>query len=482
MDDILPPSRALAQHTTMMEMPTEAAPDSTTRFGTSDTEPPEVTAATPATQLNLPTDGLGSVGNPPSWVDAYLGQRVPSVRVRFAEMPTFSRWPTSRRSWIGIALLATLLPAFAIFLTLSLLVPSSHTSTVPLISSPVAIADERFDDCALVREPFRMMVDVDASVPVVSSSSSRGIVVASALRNGEVLQQSVTWGSRRPTEQFREKGTGKVSALSFGIDPWKEHPLIDRDVRLAHPQLLEEMITLPNHPHRRIGFNKSGLALALGGRSRPVNVWELGEHFEPQKLTMRQFIHDEYQVILKDKMSRLHVGWFNSATAHGSQIQSLPIAGVDIGTPSLLHHQDRWLLAVAGKPSETQPYRIVLTQARAQQIPMSSHSFNPWQQGAVHDDSDQMAPRLEALGDSRVLLQWTEGTVGNRTTYVVILSDTLEPTTKPLQVSPEYSTSGGGTLSGFADRNLSTFLVQRSSGYELWGQWLDCRSDRRNEF
>ena len=88
--------------------------------------------------------------------------------------------------------------------------------------------------------------------------------------------------------------------------------------------------------------------------------------------------------------------------------------------------------------------------------------------------AEAISPAAVGLSGGRWLVQWTEGSVGNRQVRVQTLAHDLIPVGDPITVSPEGTNAGQGVVWVQGDTALSLFLVKTGSTHELWGAALKC--------
>jgi hypothetical protein len=82
---------------------------------------------------------------------------------------------------------------------------------------------------------------------------------------------------------------------------------------------------------------------------------------------------------------------------------------------------------------------------------------------------------VEALGNGRFLLQWTEGSAGNRAVRAQVIAADLVSVGDPVTLSGSDQNAGQGALFAREKGALALFLVQKESAHELWGASLKCQ-------
>jgi len=87
---------------------------------------------------------------------------------------------------------------------------------------------------------------------------------------------------------------------------------------------------------------------------------------------------------------------------------------------------------------------------------------------------EAISPAAGAIGDGRWVLQWTEGSAGNRAVRVQALTADLVLSGDPVTLSTTSQNAGQGALVVVGKRVLALFLVQQEASHELWGASLEC--------
>jgi hypothetical protein len=87
---------------------------------------------------------------------------------------------------------------------------------------------------------------------------------------------------------------------------------------------------------------------------------------------------------------------------------------------------------------------------------------------------EAISPSSEVLADGRFLVQWTEGSAGNRAVRAQALSANLVPIGEPVTLSTPEQNAGQGALWVHGTQALALFLVKKETSHELWGASLRC--------
>ena len=88
---------------------------------------------------------------------------------------------------------------------------------------------------------------------------------------------------------------------------------------------------------------------------------------------------------------------------------------------------------------------------------------------------EAISPAVEGLDRGRFLLQWTEGSAGNRAVRVQVLAHDLVPIGEAITLSTADQNAGQGALWAHGGQSLALFLVKKDPSHELWGASLRCR-------
>src|SRR5262249_62038939 len=88
---------------------------------------------------------------------------------------------------------------------------------------------------------------------------------------------------------------------------------------------------------------------------------------------------------------------------------------------------------------------------------------------------DAMSPSVAPLSDGRWLLQWTEGSTGNRVIRAAVLGKDLELVTDPVNLSPDGANAGQGARFSSGDVGTILYYIRNDKkSNELWGASIEC--------
>jgi hypothetical protein len=88
--------------------------------------------------------------------------------------------------------------------------------------------------------------------------------------------------------------------------------------------------------------------------------------------------------------------------------------------------------------------------------------------------NNAISPVAAGYHKGRWLVQWTEGSSGNRAVRVQLLGGDLKPLNDAATVSLGDQNAGGGALWVEGSHVVSLFLVHADKTHELWGAALTC--------
>jgi hypothetical protein len=165
-------------------------------------------------------------------------------------------------------------------------------------------------------------------------------------------------------------------------------------------------------------------------------------------------------------------GWLHE---DGTALANLKAVGTDAtlaGTPTVSANDGAVLVAFASKLSASEPWRVELATAAHGALPERASVF---QVPAGGPGGEAISPSSEGLTKDRFLLQWTEGSAGNRAVRVQILTGDLVPQGEPITLSSPEQNAGQGALFVQGTRAVAMFLVKQETTHELWGATLTCQ-------
>lgn len=168
---------------------------------------------------------------------------------------------------------------------------------------------------------------------------------------------------------------------------------------------------------------------------------------------------------------RIRVGWLNEEGKRGSDLGAVEVSASHVGTPMVAANDRAALVAFAAKATPDSYWRVYLASVDPAKSPGPAAGFRipPGGPGA-----EAISPGAAGLAGGRWLVQWTEGSSGNRVVRLQTLAHDLIPVGDPIDVSPEGANAGQGVVWLQNGSALSLFLVKSGARHELWGATLKC--------
>jgi hypothetical protein len=221
-----------------------------------------------------------------------------------------------------------------------------------------------------------------------------------------------------------------------------------------------------------IGATASGLARKVDKRD-PETIWPLPdkEITTPRVATIPGFGH---AVAFRrgGKTGRVAMGWLDPLGAKKSALADVASGGDFTGTPAIAATEDSVLVAFASRGVTDRAWSVLFAAMKPGALPKSASRFEPPPGGPGGDD---ISPSAAPLAGGRWLLQWTEGSSGNRIIRAQVLGSDLSPLSEPINLSPAGVNAGQGVVWASDDLGTILFYVQSErKGHELWGTSIEC--------
>jgi hypothetical protein len=364
----------------------------------------------------------------------------------------------------GLAVLAVVVIA-----VVALRAMNADQSSTPATKAGSKRADARAPllPCMLGKPAIRLAERILPNITPVSAGVPGRAKLALGYASGErvgdgIVIDPATLSVERPFERKTERDVSGIipavtsGTLSFEVD--------QESADFSMPR------TLDTRPRIALGWSRSGLARRLGNEE-PVTIWP-----------------SPTDKVTDPRVAALPAGGFAVTARRGGQDGNVVVGLLDpkaarasdlidiaskpqVGTPSIAAGEEGVLIAFAGRPSDESYWGLQLAAAPPGQQPRAAQPFStpPGGPGA-----DAISPTVEALSNSRWLLQWTEGASGRRQVRVQTMGFDLVPIGDPITVSPEEANAGQGVVMVQDGNALSVFLVKKGKTHELWGASLSC--------
>jgi hypothetical protein len=207
-------------------------------------------------------------------------------------------------------------------------------------------------------------------------------------------------------------------------------------------------------------------------KGEPEPIWSLAEA-DQSTLPRVSSVPNGYAVALRrGKGGPVAVGFLDTAGNKRSELFDVRSEGPFAGMPSLAVSEDSLLVVFAARAASTAPWGIVAGSAKLDEAPRRSVKL---ELGAGGPGGDRMSPAVGALGGGRWLVQWTEGSAGNRMIRAQVFGRDLAPLTEAANLSPDGANAGQGVVWTSGDLATILFYVKNDkNNNELWGVSLEC--------
>jgi len=326
------------------------------------------------------------------------------------------------------------------------------------------------EPCVRQRDAERIASGISPTFALEARAIAGGVdvLVGTATSSGAALGLRLNATTLLASELLRDSGAREL--LGVVPTPGAEPPgfTVDRSSVGGY----REWRTLPERPSWALTRTNRALHLRDQAQNRATELWPLaaGEELSRPKVEWQA---ERLVVLLRrgGRQGKLALGWLNAQTLERSVLRELPLAGNEVGLPSLASEPRGAAVAAAVRAASTEPWHVELAwldwsgQARRLRVP----ALQP------QADRESFAPSLAATGDAGWFLQWTEGQAGLRRVRGVTLDAEFRALGEVITLSPAGANAGGGSVVYVDEGLLSLFLVQRDGNYELWATTLSCR-------
>jgi hypothetical protein len=323
--------------------------------------------------------------------------------------------------------------------------------------------------CTPLASAKKLATPIHFAIPPYLANSDNRIAVGFAASPREGVGLLVDAKDLQSSERFREKSaipiTGVVpltagGSLKFALDG------ADDSLRFAR--------TINTQPPFAVGVSADGnFARVMSSGGGPQPIWpgfEKARITEPRVATVPDVGH---VVTFRDggQSGEVRVGWLTPDGHEKTKLSSIKVDGTNVGTPMVTANDRDILVTFAARATAGSYWRVQVATAPHGELPERSVGFRipPGGPGA-----EAISPAAIGLSGGRWLVQWTEGSAGNRQVRLQTLARDLIPVGDPITVSPEGSNAGQGVVWVQGDTALSLFLVKTGNTHELWGAALKC--------
>lgn len=165
-------------------------------------------------------------------------------------------------------------------------------------------------------------------------------------------------------------------------------------------------------------------------------------------------------------------GWLTPTGAHLTDLGAIATKKKLVGTPSAAANATGAIIAFAARDSDDKDWQLALATAKNTKNPSEAPLFEAPKGGPGRN---LISPVVAGAGNDRFLLQWTEGSSGNRSVRLQVLDNSLQGEGDALNLSPDAVNAGGGAVWLEGYQAISLFFVQHGDDHELWGSALECK-------
>jgi hypothetical protein len=221
-----------------------------------------------------------------------------------------------------------------------------------------------------------------------------------------------------------------------------------------------------------IGVSSDGLSRAVGPS---IDVIWPGKSDKPVITTPRVATGTTGHVVTfrhGGQEGKVLTGRLGEDGTKQSELRAVAAEATLVGTPAVALNDQGGLLAFSAKKAPTDPWHLELARFPPEGLPERG---SPVSIPSGGPGGEAISPAVEGLDRGRFLLQWTEGSAGNRAVRIQVLSHDLVPVGDAITLSAADQNAGQGALWVHGPRGLALFLVKKDPSHELWGASLRCR-------
>jgi hypothetical protein len=446
----------------------EVPPMDAARLNVSPTPPP-LERQVPPRELTV-TQPSASDAHTSDASDAFRPSPVPRPPPDLAGV---SRQAVTRATAIGVLLPGTLLLIAAL---VRLWLKPAPGTEMPLTAraAPVVASARRAPapppGCSIDKPAVRLGESAFVGVPVLVATTPDGAHAAVGFAAAKEHARGLTLDplTLETSSVFEQTVT---DSATLGVVPLARGKTLEFMVDRMDPKLASAR-TIDAATRFTLGVTSEGLSRAIG---QTVTVVWPGKSKNPTITTPRvasvtglghavAFRHGGQE-------GKVLVGWL---TEDGAKQSDLKVIGTDatlVGTPTISASESAVLVAFASKIAPAEGWRAELAVAPRGGLPERA---NPMVVPPGGPGGEAISPSSEVLADGRFLVQWTEGSAGNRAVRAQALSANLVPIGEPVTLSTPEQNAGQGALWVHGTQALALFLVKKETSHELWGASLRC--------
>lgn len=340
--------------------------------------------------------------------------------------------------------------------------PTGASAGAPTAAAPAG-------PCTLAVPAKKLAPNIHHGIPpyLAADPESGRVVVGFAASQTQAVAIAVDLDTlafdRKLSETSREPITGVVPLTASG----KLRFAVDREsagLRFAR--------SVDEKPPITIGIADDGFASIAGG-GVPRTIWPGGEDQRITEPRVAPVPDVGFAVTFRrgGQTGEVVIGWLAPDGTRKSDLAPIATSRKYLGTPVVGTNDRDVLVAFAARQSNNAYWGLQVATAGHGELPERARPFSipPGGLGA-----EAISPAAAGLEGGRWILQWTEGSTGNRQVRLQTLGGDLIPIGDPVTLSPKEANAGQGVVWVRGKKGLSLFLVKVGSGHELWGAALKC--------
>lgn len=339
--------------------------------------------------------------------------------------------------------------------------------------SPTAASPARSSlgaPCAVVTPAMKVADWANPSVVPVFAPIPDSSRIAVGLAQSDIYAIGITIDPKTldPDQVFREYRRAKLTSVVPTTSDRRLHFQVTRaDKKFDAARVVDAT------PPFSIGVVAGGVARRLGDDD-PSVVWPFDDvaSMTVPRLVSVPGVGHAVTFRRGDRAGHVLFGWLTSKGERKSKLVEVNAGADQLGTPTIAAGAHAVVVAFAARHGADSPWGVVLSLVRDGEMPGAVVHFEV---PAGGPGGDAISPSATAIGNGRWLVQWTEGSSGNRVVRAETLAPDLSPASDPVNLSPPGVNAGQAALFSRGDTAAILFYVQRERGaHELWGASLDC--------
>lgn len=340
----------------------------------------------------------------------------------------------------------------------------SSTATGPTLDGGAAAT--RTVPCTLMRPAKRLAAPIHLAVtPNITGAGEQAAVgYARTARDARGILVNLT--DLSTTEQFSESAESNISGVVPLSSGGGVRFVIDADeAEVKAPR------TVDASPPFTLGTTGQDVVRVASGQQHTIWPGGGGARMTDPRVAFAPGIGHAVTYRQGGQQGKLRVGWLNPDGSKRSELWTVEVSASHLGTPLVATNDEATLVAFAARATPDSFWRVQLAHGTLgnEVGPAAGFRIPPGGPG-----SEAISPAATGLSGGRWLLQWTEGSTGNRQVRLQTLARDLIPVGDAIGVSPEGANAGQGVVWVRGTTSLSLFLVQSGKSHELWGALLSC--------